>query len=239
MRYANTVVDLVGNTPLVRLNSVTEGLKPLVLAKVEYFNPGGSVKDRIAVRMIDAAEASGALQPGGTIVEPTSGNTGVGIGPGRPAARLQVRVRAAGQGQRGQAQRPARVRGRGRGLPDRGRAGGSELVLQRVQPAVDRAARRLEARPVLQPGESRLPLRVHRPRSLGRHRRPGHAFRHRCRHRRDHLGHRPVPEGAVRRQGAGDRRRPGGIGVLRRHRPARIWWRASARTSGRAPTTRR
>jgi cystathionine beta-synthase len=79
VRYANTVVDLVGNTPLVRLNSVTEGLKPLVLAKVEYFNPGGSVKDRIAVRMIDAAEASGALQPGGTIVEPTSGNTGVGL----------------------------------------------------------------------------------------------------------------------------------------------------------------
>ena len=79
MRYANSVVDLVGNTPLVRLNALTRGLKPLVLAKVEYFNPGGSVKDRIAVRMIEAAEASGALQPGGTIVEPTSGNTGVGL----------------------------------------------------------------------------------------------------------------------------------------------------------------
>jgi cystathionine beta-synthase len=79
VRYASSVVDLVGNTPLVRLNSLTEGLKPLVLAKVEYVNPGGSVKDRIAVKMIDAAEAAGLLRPGGTIVEPTSGNTGVGL----------------------------------------------------------------------------------------------------------------------------------------------------------------
>src|SRR5919109_1444008 len=69
----------MGNTPLVRLRKVTSGLAPQVLAKVEYFNPGGSVKDRIAVRMIEAAEASGALRPGGTIVEPTSGNTGVGL----------------------------------------------------------------------------------------------------------------------------------------------------------------
>jgi cystathionine beta-synthase len=79
MGYYESVIDLIGNTPLVRLNRVSAGLAPTVLAKVEYFNPGGSVKDRIAVRMIDAAEASGALQPGGTIVEPTSGNTGVGL----------------------------------------------------------------------------------------------------------------------------------------------------------------
>ncbi|MDX6253335.1 MAG: cystathionine beta-synthase [Kribbellaceae bacterium] len=79
MRYVNSLLDLVGNTPLVRLSQTTDGAKPLVLAKVEYFNPGGSVKDRIAVRMIEAAEASGELKPGGTIVEPTSGNTGVGL----------------------------------------------------------------------------------------------------------------------------------------------------------------
>ncbi|HEY3873507.1 MAG TPA: cystathionine beta-synthase [Actinocrinis sp.] len=79
MRYVDSVVDLVGDTPLVRLNSVARGLAATVLAKVEYFNPGGSVKDRIALRMIEAAEASGALVPGGTIVEPTSGNTGVGL----------------------------------------------------------------------------------------------------------------------------------------------------------------
>ncbi|MFZ0160187.1 MAG: cystathionine beta-synthase [Kineosporiaceae bacterium] len=79
MRFADSVVDLIGDTPLVRLNRVTEGLEATVLAKVEYLNPGGSVKDRIAVRMIDAAEADGRLRPGGTIVEPTSGNTGVGL----------------------------------------------------------------------------------------------------------------------------------------------------------------
>jgi cystathionine beta-synthase len=79
MKYASSVVDLVGNTPLVRLNRVTEGIAATVLAKVEYMNPGGSSKDRIAERIIDAAEASGALRPGGTIVEPTSGNTGVGL----------------------------------------------------------------------------------------------------------------------------------------------------------------
>jgi len=73
------MVELIGNTPLVKLSAVTAGLEPLVLAKVEYFNPGGSVKDRIALRMIEAAEKSGELRPGGTIVEPTSGNTGVGL----------------------------------------------------------------------------------------------------------------------------------------------------------------
>jgi cystathionine beta-synthase len=79
VEYAEHIVDLVGNTPLVRLNTVAAGLAPLVLAKVEYLNPGGSVKDRIALRMVEAAEKSGALRPGGTIVEPTSGNTGVGL----------------------------------------------------------------------------------------------------------------------------------------------------------------
>ncbi|MDJ0341303.1 cystathionine beta-synthase [Streptomyces sp. H10-C2] len=79
MQFHDSMISLVGNTPLVRLNNVTEGIQATVLAKVEYFNPGGSVKDRIAVRMIEAAEQSGELKPGGTIVEPTSGNTGVGL----------------------------------------------------------------------------------------------------------------------------------------------------------------
>ncbi|UZN04333.1 cystathionine beta-synthase [Cellulomonas sp. S1-8] len=79
MKYAQHISELVGGTPLVRLTSVTAGLTATILAKVEYLNPGGSVKDRIALRMIEAAEASGELQPGGTIVEPTSGNTGVGL----------------------------------------------------------------------------------------------------------------------------------------------------------------
>ncbi len=81
MKYAENVADLVGNTPLVKLGSVTAdaGVRCTVLAKVEYFNPGGSVKDRIALRMVEAAERDGLLKPGGTIVEPTSGNTGVGL----------------------------------------------------------------------------------------------------------------------------------------------------------------
>ena len=81
MKYAEHIADLVGNTPLVKLNNVTAdaGVTCTVLAKVEYVNPGGSVKDRIALRMVEAAEASGELEPGGTIVEPTSGNTGVGL----------------------------------------------------------------------------------------------------------------------------------------------------------------
>jgi len=79
VRYAQSVADLVGNTPLVQLTRVTDGIAAKVLAKVEYFNPGGSAKDRIASRIIDAAERDGLLRPGGTIVEPTSGNTGVGL----------------------------------------------------------------------------------------------------------------------------------------------------------------
>ncbi|HLH58304.1 MAG TPA: cystathionine beta-synthase [Streptosporangiaceae bacterium] len=82
MQVHDSLTEAVGNTPLVRLRHVTRDLPdgaPDVLAKVEYFNPGGSVKDRIALRMVRAAEDSGALAPGGTIIEPTSGNTGVGL----------------------------------------------------------------------------------------------------------------------------------------------------------------
>ncbi|MGC1285003.1 MAG: cystathionine beta-synthase [Streptosporangiaceae bacterium] len=79
MQVYDSLIEMFGNTPLVRLRRVALPSQADVLAKVEYFNPGGSVKDRIALRMVEAAEASGALQPGGTIVEPTSGNTGIGL----------------------------------------------------------------------------------------------------------------------------------------------------------------
>src|SRR5258708_15496535 len=94
MQVHESLIELFGNAPVVRLRKVTRGLRiaqgaaggwgaagdqPQVLAKVEYFNPGGSVKDRLALSMVEAAEASGALRPGGTIVEPTSGNTGIGL----------------------------------------------------------------------------------------------------------------------------------------------------------------
>src|SRR6266508_5107498 len=74
-----TILDAIGNTPLVRLHRLARGVRPQLLAKVEFLNPGGSVKDRIGLAMIEAAERDGRLRPGGTIVEGTSGNTGVGL----------------------------------------------------------------------------------------------------------------------------------------------------------------
>jgi cystathionine beta-synthase len=79
VRYSESILDLVGNTPLVRLHKVTAGVKPTILAKLEELNPGGSVKDRIGLTMVEEAERTGQLRAGGTIIEPTSGNTGHGL----------------------------------------------------------------------------------------------------------------------------------------------------------------
>ncbi|MGO8950053.1 MAG: cystathionine beta-synthase [Ktedonobacterales bacterium] len=79
MKYYSTILETIGHTPLLRLNKLGQEVAPLMLAKVEYFNPGGSVKDRIGVSMIEASERAGLLRPGSTIVEPTSGNTGTGL----------------------------------------------------------------------------------------------------------------------------------------------------------------
>ncbi len=79
MHYYNHIIETIGNTPLVKLNKVTKGIPGTILVKVEYFNPGNSVKDRIAIRMIEDAETAGILKPGGTIIEGTSGNTGMGL----------------------------------------------------------------------------------------------------------------------------------------------------------------
>ena len=78
MMYDN-ILQTVGHTPLVRLHRLCDGLKPKIYAKLNYINPGGSVKDRIAIRMVDEAERTGLLQPGGTIIEGTAGNTGMGL----------------------------------------------------------------------------------------------------------------------------------------------------------------
>src|ERR1043166_5406141 len=79
MQYLNSVVELIGNTPMVRLQRVIGESRGIVLAKMENTNPGGSVKDRIGIRMIEAAEREGKLRPGGLLIEPTSGNTGIGL----------------------------------------------------------------------------------------------------------------------------------------------------------------
>ena len=79
MKYYNSIIETIGDTPLVKLNSVTKGIPGTILAKVEYFNPGNSMKDRMAVKMIEDAEKAGLIKPGGTIIEGTSGNTGMGL----------------------------------------------------------------------------------------------------------------------------------------------------------------
>ena len=191
---------------------------PLVLAKVEYLNPGGSVKDRIAARMIEAAEASGELQPGGTIVEPTSGNTGVGLAMVAQAKGYHCIFVC-----------PDKVSEDKRNVlkaygaevvvcPTAVAPGAPRLLLQRQRPALE-GARRLEARPVLQPEQPALPLRDHRPRDLAADRGPDHPLRVRHGHRRHDQRRRPLPQGAEPRR-PGDRRRPGRLGLLRRHRPA-------------------
>ena len=172
MQIHDSLIELVGNTPLVRLRKVTGdlagGASPAVLAKVEYFNPGGSVKDRIALRMVEAAEASGALRPGGTIVEPTSGNTGVGLA-----------IVAAEKGYRCVFVCPDKV---GQDKLSVLRAYGAEVVVCPTVVSPDHpdsyysvsdrlAARdpgRLEAGPVRQPGEPCLALPLHRPGRSGR-----------------------------------------------------------------------
>src|SRR5437588_12232615 len=97
MEVADSLLDLVGNTPLVRLDRVGKRLDCQLLAKCEFLNAGGSVKDRPAVAMIDAAEKAGLLQPGGTIVEPTSGNTGVGLAIVAPRRRSRCGFLMPGQ----------------------------------------------------------------------------------------------------------------------------------------------
>jgi len=79
MQYYDSILGLIGNTPLVRLNKIAKNVKPIMLVKLESLNPGGSVKDRIGIAMIETAEKQGFVKPGGTIVEPTSGNTGMGL----------------------------------------------------------------------------------------------------------------------------------------------------------------
>ena len=171
MRYAQSVADLVGNTPLVRLNHVTDGIRATVLAKVEYFNPGGSAKDRIAKNIIDAAERDGLLRPGGTIVEPTSGNTGVGLAlvALQRGYRMIFVVPDKFAGEKVDVLQGLRRRGRrhrDRVEPDDPRSYYS--VSDRL---AARDPRRVQAEPVREPERSARALRDDRTRDLARHRR--------------------------------------------------------------------
>ncbi len=208
MKYAQSVLDLIGNTPLIKLNHVTEGIKATVLVKLEYINPGGSIKDRIAVKMIEDAEKDGRLKPGGTIVEPTSGNTGVGlalVAQQKGYKCIFVVPDKVGEDKRAVLQ-----------------AYGAEVVVtptavapdspQSYYGVSDRLVKEIPGafKPdqFSNPRRSRQPLRVHGPGNLAGHRRAGHARSHRRRYRRHHHWNRPLPQAGLGGP-FGDRRRPG------------------------------
>ena len=162
-----TILDLVGSTPIVRLDRVSRDVPGTILAKLEFLNPGGSVKDRIGLAMIEAAERDGLLKPGGTIVEPTSGNTGVGLA-----------IAAAQKGYRCIFVMPDKMsqekismlralRRRGRDHADGGRARLAGVLLLGLVAPRRGDPRRLQARPVLEHGEPRGALPDDRPGDLG------------------------------------------------------------------------
>jgi cystathionine beta-synthase len=194
VRYSETILDTIGNTPLVRLRSVTKGIGCPVLAKLEEFNPGGSVKDRIGLAMVEAAERDGKLAPGGTIVECTSGNTGLGLA-----------MVAAVRGYRAVFCMPDKVSIEKVNLL---KAFGAEVLLSPTAVAPEspesyyNVAKRVTAeRPGAfltnqypQPGEPEGALRVDRSRAVGPDRGPHHALRRRHGDGRHDLGNRQVPE---------------------------------------------
>nr|AAA63042.1 cysS [Mycobacterium leprae] len=171
MRIAQHISDLIGGTPLVRLNSVVPAGTGVVAAKVEYFNSGGSSKDRIAAKMIDAAEASGQLKPGGTIVEPTSGNTGVGLALVAQHRGYKCVFVCPDKVSEDKRECAVGLRSRGSRMSDGRAARRSGQLLQRFRPVGRQDRRCLETRPVRQPSRTGQPLRDHWPGDLGRHRR--------------------------------------------------------------------
>ena len=167
MDVADSLVELIGHTPMVRLDRTARDLECTLVAKLELFNPGGSSKDRIALAMIEAAERDGLLVPGGTIVEPTSGNTGVGlaiVAARRGYACIFVCPDKVGRGE----DRPAaRLRRRGGRLSHLGGTRAPRVLLLGVGPSGPGGAPRLEARPVPQPQQPPGAARHDRGRDLG------------------------------------------------------------------------
>ena len=216
-----TVLDLVGSTPIVRLDKLSRDVPGQLLAKLEFLNPGGSVKDRIGIAMIEAAERDGRLRPGGTIVEPTSGNTGVGLA-----------MAAALKGYRCIFVMPDKMSQEKISML---RAYGAEVVITptAVEPGSpesyysvsDRLAEEIPGgfKPdqYSNAANPETHYRTTGPGDLGAdRRRRDRRDRHLRRHRRHHLGRRPVLQGA--QAGREDRRcRPGGVRLHRRRDPSR------------------
>ena len=160
---ATSILDTIGDTPLVRLSRIGAGLRPRLIAKLEAFNPGGSIKDRVAVALIEAAERDGRLRPGGTIVEPTSGNTGTGLA---IAARLKGYRVIAVMPDKMSREKIDLLRAYGADVvrrADRCRARFAAVLLPGRRPADRGDPGRVSAKPVLQPGQPPGPLRLDRP----------------------------------------------------------------------------
>ena len=214
MTIHNNLSELIGNTPLVKLHHVTDGIKATIAVKVEYFNPGGSSKDRIAERIIDAAEQSGQLKPGGVIRRAHLGQHRRRPGPGRPAARLPHRFHPAGQGFRIQARGAARLRCRSHRHTDRRGPDDPRSYYQ----VAERLANTI-------PGGFR-PNQYDNPNGpLSHYYTTGpeiwEATDHKVTHfvpalaPAHHLRHRQVPQGSLQRRGQGHRLRPGRLHLLR------------------------
>ncbi len=194
MSLSESVLDAIGNTPLVRLKRVTLGLKPKIYAKLEFMNPGGSVKDRIAAYLVADAERRHLLKKGGTIIEPTSGNTGIGLA-----------MLAAVRGYKAVFTMPDKVSEEKRALL---RAYGAKVVIaptdlapelagalrQRGEEAREGDPRLLHAEPVPEQGQPEGALRHDRPGDMAPDERQSGRARRWCRHGGDHLGRREVPE---------------------------------------------
>ena len=240
MRYVESLIDLVGNTPLLRLSRTTDGARPLVLAKVEYLNPGGSVKDRIAVRMIEAAEREGKLRPGGTIVEPTSGNTGVGLAIVAQAKGYRCVFVCPDKVSEDKRNVLARVRGRGRGLPDRRRRRNTPTP---TTPTSDRLVREIDG--AWKPDQYSNPNNP-----LSHYESTGPEIWEQTEGRITHFVTGIGTGGTISGTGRYLKEVSGGRVQVDRRRPAAVrstpaatagptWSRASARTSGRPTTTSR
>ena len=153
-KVCDTILDAIGHTPLVRINRLTRGvIHATVLAKIETFNPGNSIKDRMALKMIEDAERDGRLKPGGTIIEGTSGNTGMGLAIAAVVKGLQVHLHDHRQAVEGESRRAQGLRRRSHRLPHERRSRGSALVLLRLVAPRARDAELVEGESVRQPVE--------------------------------------------------------------------------------------
>ena len=159
----NNILETMGSTPLIRLNRLTKGLEPEIYVKADYMNPGGSVKDRIGKWMIDDAERRGVLKPGGTIIEGTSGNTGMGLALVAVTRGYKVVFTINDKQSREKIDLSEGVRRRSDRLPYRRRTGRPAQLLLRREKTRARNSQFLLPEPIRKSHEPAGPLRNHRP----------------------------------------------------------------------------